>query len=188
MLTIASVASFPAQPWRNGRGMTRVIATGADWRISLADIQTDGPFSVFPGLTRSLLLAAGARLTLHGLSPAPQDLRALGQSVCFKGEMPVSACCHGAPVQALNLMVRSEKAACLACFHGPVVLPAQARFCLLPLSGSWRIETIQKPVSCGFVVDGASDERPICVSPDHGAPGCLMAVVFIESKSLKDMS
>ncbi|MCX4158292.1 HutD family protein [Paraburkholderia aspalathi] len=39
-----SVASVPQEPRRNGGGITRTLATGSSqWRISLAEIERDGP-------------------------------------------------------------------------------------------------------------------------------------------------
>ena len=59
-------------PWKNGGGTTAEIAAfpdGAgfnafDWRISLAEVASDGPFSAFPGIDRTLMLVEGARLAL----------------------------------------------------------------------------------------------------------------------------
>ena len=49
------------QPWANGGGTTRELATADDgaWRISLADIDRDGPFSSFPGRHRLLTVVDG---------------------------------------------------------------------------------------------------------------------------------
>ena len=54
-------------PWKNGGGTTAEVAVhppGAglddfDWRISMADVAVDGPFSRFPGVDRTLVLAEG---------------------------------------------------------------------------------------------------------------------------------
>ncbi len=62
------------QAWRNGGGQTReLLAWPAQgpWRlrISRADIDADGPFSAFPGVTRwfTVLQGAGVALTLDGV-------------------------------------------------------------------------------------------------------------------------
>ncbi|MCX7890512.1 MAG: HutD family protein [Rhodobacteraceae bacterium] len=61
---------FVTMPWRNGGGLTHEIARqgSADsfvWRLSVADVTADGPFSAFPGLTRVLTVIAGAGLVLR---------------------------------------------------------------------------------------------------------------------------
>ena len=58
-------------PWKNGGGITRNIAkeqdkTGTLWRLSMADVDGDGAFSIFPGLTRILTVIQGDGMVLHG--------------------------------------------------------------------------------------------------------------------------
>ncbi len=61
-----------AQAWKNGCGSTTEIAVwphGAgfdsiDWRISVATVAVDGPFSVFSGIDRTLTLLSGAGMAL----------------------------------------------------------------------------------------------------------------------------
>ena len=61
-------------PWRNGGGVTREVATDGGepfrWRVSLADVASDGPFSQFSGYTRTITLVRGAgmRLTVDGIA------------------------------------------------------------------------------------------------------------------------
>nr|WP_246700474.1 HutD family protein [Variibacter gotjawalensis] len=64
---------MPATPWRNGGGVTREIAVsppGAGfgdflWRVSLATVAADGPFSVFAGIDRQIMLIEGEGLQLR---------------------------------------------------------------------------------------------------------------------------
>ena len=70
---LISVADTLPQPWRNGGGSTRELlvwpSPGA-WqlRLSVADIDADGPFSVFDGVQRwfAVLQGAGVALTIDG--------------------------------------------------------------------------------------------------------------------------
>jgi len=67
MTQLIQYASLRPTPWKNGGGATTEIAVfplGAgfdefDWRVSLATITEDGPFSQFPGIDRSLALVDG---------------------------------------------------------------------------------------------------------------------------------
>ena len=112
--TILRAADRKAVPWKNGGGITREIAawppgSGFDdfaWRISMAEVREDGPFSSFPGVERILtVLEGGLRLTIEGagvfdLSPgsAPQ---------AFDGATPASAELTAAgSVLDLNVMTR----------------------------------------------------------------------------------
>ena len=60
-------------PWKNGGGMTVEIAVspeGAgiedfDWRVSMAFVEQDGPFSIFPGIDRTLAVLSGDGIVLH---------------------------------------------------------------------------------------------------------------------------
>ena len=65
--------------WKNGGGETAEIAVsppGAaldafDWRLSMAKVETDGPFSAFPGIDRTLAIleGEGIRLSVGGEPP-----------------------------------------------------------------------------------------------------------------------
>lgn len=46
-------------PWKNGGGVTRDLAQGRGWRLSLADIDRDGPFSDYPGVERFFAVVSG---------------------------------------------------------------------------------------------------------------------------------
>lgn len=97
-------------PWANGRGSTKEIAAYPSgeawaWRLSLADVTEDSPFSQLPDTDRSLVVAAGngMRLLVEGCDP-----REVGtfESVSFAGDLLTSAELFDGPVRDLNLMVR----------------------------------------------------------------------------------
>ena len=95
------------QPWRNGGGITREICArhrGADllWRLSMADVASDGPFSDFSGLMRVLTVIEGGAMALT--TPTGELLAQPRVPVCFDGGWPVqSRLCDG-PLRDLNLM------------------------------------------------------------------------------------
>ena len=56
--------------WKNGAGWTSEILKSPDaddwnWRLSIAEIETDAPFSAFPGVERELVLLSGNGLRLR---------------------------------------------------------------------------------------------------------------------------
>jgi len=101
-----------AQPWKNGGGVTREVAAfppGAgmdafDWRVSIADVASDGPFSLFPEIDRTLtiLTGDGIALDLDGLTSRLLP----GRPFAFPGDKPASATLLGGPVTDLNVMSR----------------------------------------------------------------------------------
>jgi environmental stress-induced protein Ves len=102
-----------ATPWRNGGGVTREVAAfppgaGMDafaWRVSLADVAADGPFSAFPGVDRLLTVIEGSGLVLD----LDGRLLALGVNsppIAFAGETPVEARLIQGPIRDLNVMLR----------------------------------------------------------------------------------
>lgn len=95
--------------WANGRGSTMEIATHPSpdawvWRLSLADVPEDGPFSSLPGVDRCLAVASGVgmRLFVDGVETVVRTR----ESVAFAGDATTLAVLLDGPVRDLNLMVR----------------------------------------------------------------------------------
>lgn len=94
-------------PWKNGGGITRNIAEerddhGALWRLSMADVDGDGAFSSFPGLTRILTVIKGDGMMLHG--PDGMMPARYAAPVRFDGAAPVTATLSQGPIRDFNLM------------------------------------------------------------------------------------
>ena len=101
------IAECPQTPWKNGGGMTRMLAARDDdgetlWRLSLADIQSNGPFSTFPGLQRVLTIVAGDGIDLNGEGGTLQARP--WQPLPFSGDLELDSKLVGAESQAFNLM------------------------------------------------------------------------------------
>jgi environmental stress-induced protein Ves len=61
---------YRRERWRNGAGWTRAICRVPerdewDWRLSIAEIERNAPFSTFPGIDRELVLLGGNGLRLR---------------------------------------------------------------------------------------------------------------------------
>jgi uncharacterized protein len=112
-LRILHAAGRVAVPWKNGGGLTREVAVhppgsglaGFEWRVSMAEVRTGGPFSSFPDIDRSLAVLEGS-LTLTIAGRAPATLSPDTPAVHFPGDVPVSAAPPDAVVTDLNVMVR----------------------------------------------------------------------------------
>lgn len=107
--------SYRRMPWKNGGGETIEIAIfpheagiGAfDWRVSMAKVVEDGPFSTFPGIDRTLTILEGEGLNLTVADAGP--VRIVEQPHSFAGDVTASATLIGGPVTDLNVMTRRER-------------------------------------------------------------------------------
>lgn len=115
-MRVLTPADYLRTPWRNGRGETAEIAratanapTGAPlWRLSLAEVAEDGPFSSFPEYVRYLTVVQGAGMRLSG--PGGLDVIARpGETVRFDGGPQVHGALLDGPVRDLNLMVAHDR-------------------------------------------------------------------------------
>lgn len=76
------------------------------WRISIADLDTAGPFSRFPVVERHIVILAGT-LCLR-FDDGDRVIAAGDTPFSFSGSSPVEGDPVGGPVRDLNLMVRSD--------------------------------------------------------------------------------
>jgi environmental stress-induced protein Ves len=109
---VAELASVAPQPWRNGGGVTRELlawppGSGADWllRVSVAEIERDGPFSPFPGVLRCFTVLEGAGVVL-GLADGQRVLTRDSLPVEFDGASAPGCRLIEGPTRDLNLMAR----------------------------------------------------------------------------------
>lgn len=112
-VAVLRAADRKAVPWKNGGGVTREVAawppgSGFDdfaWRISMAEVREDGPFSSFPGVDRILtVLEGGLRLAVVGAGAF--DLSPVAPPLAFDGEAPAVATLMSESVLDLNVMTR----------------------------------------------------------------------------------
>jgi environmental stress-induced protein Ves len=114
-----ALADATPLPWKNGGGTTRELlawplgAAQWHWRMSVAQVDADGPFSVFEGVQRwfAVLDGAGVELALgQGGAVHMQRLSSKSEAFCFEGALPVDCSLLDGPTQDFNLMVRSAYA------------------------------------------------------------------------------
>ena len=109
MLSIHAEKVAP-QAWRNGGGHTRELLAwpaGADWklRVSLADIDADGPFSAFPGVQRWFAVVQGAGVRLR-FADGERTLHLGDAPLRFDGADTPGCTLVAGPTRDLNLMLR----------------------------------------------------------------------------------
>ena len=111
--------SVSTQPWRNGGGRTRellALPPGDDWtlRVSLAQIDADGPFSAFPGVQRWFVVLQGKGVSLrfasrtHDQPAGEHRLRAGDPPLHFDGALAPDCSLIDGPTEDLNLMLRGR--------------------------------------------------------------------------------
>lgn len=104
------LAAAPVQAWRNGGGSTRELLAGPQgsdwhWRISVAEITTDGPFSAYAGVARWFAVLRGEGVVLtQGDDRLP--LHAGDAPLAFDGASAPHCSLLAGPTQDLNLMLR----------------------------------------------------------------------------------
>ena len=142
-----------AQPWKNGAGVTREIARGGidaeqfDWRISLADVDRDAPFSAFPGIDRCIVLLQGSGMVLKS-TDGSIDHALVGrlQPFHFAGDVPLDARLVDGPSRDFNVMVRRgvlrSEVACVT--REAPIDPAHITL-LMAVDGEWVVESEGEP-------------------------------------------
>lgn len=112
-LTRLPAAERAPQPWKNGGGLTWPVAispegadlSGFDWRLSLAIVEAEGPFSAFSGVDRLMLVLDG-RIELDIGGNDRLALDETGDAAAFPGDAEATARLPNGPAADVNLMVR----------------------------------------------------------------------------------
>lgn len=111
---IVRAAAMAPQPWKNGMGVTREVArfphaAGSDdfiWRISVAEVNSAAPFSLFPGIDRQIVLLDGGGFTMTLDGRRQHALTTPLQPFAFPGEAPVDVAMAAGATRDFNVMVR----------------------------------------------------------------------------------
>jgi uncharacterized protein len=128
-LRLLDAASLRTQAWANGAGTTTVIASEPDdahwqWRLSIAEITQDAPFSSFAD-TRRLFVPLDAPIQLRFDDTRTLDLLRLAVARFDGADAPYASLPEG-PTRAFNLMLRGT---------------AQGELIARPLNGSMWLPT-----------------------------------------------
>jgi environmental stress-induced protein Ves len=178
---LVALADCPPQPWRNGGGTTREVLAGpraADWqwRVSVADIAADGPFSAWPGVERwfAVMEGAGVELSWHGhrvrLHPGDAPLR-------FDGAAPPDCRLLAGQTRDLNLMLRQATGRLngVVAAH-PWQPDAPVAGLYTAVAGTLQADDTITPLAAGTLA--WFDEAP-AVLTFHPAPGSRAAAWWI---------
>ena len=130
MIDLIEADAIAPQPWRNGGGRTRELLAWPrreDWhvRVSLADIEADGPFSAFPGVRRWFAVIEGAGVVLD-FAGREQRMTPRDSPLQFDGAAAPGCRLIDGPTRDLNLMLRDNAHGVMqAVTHGKPWSPAE---------------------------------------------------------------
>lgn len=174
-LTVLRAADRAAVPWKNGGGVTREVAawppgSGFDdfqWRVSMAEVTSDGPFSIFPNVDRILAVLEGRlRLDVEGMPPVSVSRDT--PPAIFPGDAPTAGKVEAGPVLDLNIMTRrGQVGATLRRIDTKGVLITHATSLTIAIGGAVRVGGVELgPLDAALVT---SDAAPLDVTPFPGA-------------------
>ena len=169
-------ASHQRTRWKNNGGWTTELGIEPhaadlngdfDWRVSIADIEQDGPFSLFPGVERDLFLLDGAGMDLN-IDGIGQRLDQSLQRVHFSGEARVDCRLVDGPTRDFNVMVRARSIVAYIAASEPlrdlaIAGPAGSQWLIYACSGTATIDA-----DASMIVLGSGDVLRID-SPDQPA-------------------
>ncbi|TWG84209.1 hypothetical protein L602_002800000080 [Cupriavidus gilardii J11] len=176
--------------WKNGGGTTREIAVWPpsagmddfDWRISVADIAADGPFSAFPGVDRQIVLLEGTGVRLRARDASfDHRLDTVGAPFAFAGDVAVDATLLDGPTRDFNVMTRRGRCdARIGRVSGAWRVPPQrGTVVLLSIAGDWHCDALGSSFGAraGAIVPLGSGGvlTPVTGSATH--PCCLAVML-----------
>jgi len=110
-MKVVRAAEQPRIRWRNNGGWTRDVARDSSqehdfsWRVSIADVEADGPFSRFEGFDRLLVLLDGVGMDLVCTeSGEVLQLRPAATRARFAGEVAITAGLLDGPTTDFNVI------------------------------------------------------------------------------------
>ena len=122
---VLPVSGYARMRWKNGAGWTSEILRMPDgedwqWRLSIAEIESDAPFSTFPGVQRELVLLSGNGLRLRFDNGDTRDLLPPHDKIRFAGERAAIGELIDGPTRDFNLMWKRD-AIDAQLWHRPLV-------------------------------------------------------------------
>ena len=101
-----------AMPWANGKGASYEISSDRDasnqwsWRVAIAPVVVDGPFSSLPGIDRQLVVVEGNGMVLEVDGKTVECLPS--QVVAFSGDADAYARLIDGPAVDVGLMTTRD--------------------------------------------------------------------------------
>ena len=193
-MRILKVDDYRRMPWRNGRGETAEVAigpTGAtlddfDWRVSMARIESDGPFSIFPDTDRTLAVLRGGGLQLSITGSELVELTCDSDPLAFRGDLAADATLIRGSVTDLNVMThrtRSDHFVRRLRVEESVELAVNASVALLVCAhAAVRVE-VNSQTACLATLDTLLlEEAPVTLRLSGDSPAVVYLIEIRESR------
>ena len=140
--------ALPSTPWKNGGGTTQEIAiwppeagfNAFDWRVSIGTVAADGPFSIFPGIDRTIVLLDGEGMRLRSADGrVVHRLDEPHEPFAFSGDVAVDCTLIGGASSDFNVMTRRAAwVVDVRVFEDGLTLGAAEYGVLMSLDGHWQ--------------------------------------------------
>lgn len=149
-LTHLAPSSYRRMPWKNGLGVTTEIARAPqegefEWRVSIAQVTTDGPFSTFPGYDRVIVALDGDGMILTHHDVKTEAFVGPLEPWTFSGDWTTSCVLRRGAIRDFNVITRRDAfTAAVSVLHlnGPRTLRIAGTIALLYcVRGALRIES-----------------------------------------------
>lgn len=108
---IISPEEFKTVPWKNGKGMTKELFVKFEqgrseyaFRISIAGVTENGPFSDFSGYDRILMMLEGNGITLEHSDGTVNEIKNYADMAVFSGDLKTEAMLKDGPIKDFNVM------------------------------------------------------------------------------------
>ncbi len=176
-MRIIRAADCRTMPWKNGKGITTeiVVSPGGaslsdfEWRVSMAQVGADGPFSAFPGIDRTLSVLSGNGIRLAFGDGEAVTLDRSSAPFPFAADRAVDGVLVDGPIVDLNVMSRRG-----AWTHsverlvhpGEHRIAGEAILLLVAPEGGWSVDGAMLSVGDSALIDGRT--RGACVSQGTG--------------------
>lgn len=104
-------SDYQRMPWKNGGGTTTEIWKQSSragemlWRLSIADVASDGPFSEFPGIDRWIMVIDGKGMELNIDQMGARRLDQSFVPLFFSGDAKTTCRLIDGPIRDFNFMV-----------------------------------------------------------------------------------
>jgi uncharacterized protein len=157
---------YRIMPWKNGGGSTTelwveppgVAADAFDWRLSVAVVVRSGPFSVFPGVDRTLTLLSGDGMALEFGRHGEERIDQAWCPVAFSGDWATDCRLLGRPCRDFNVMSRRDRLrhqVTIVRLERLLSLPAAPALAVFALAGAAHVGAVRLGTEETVILRGA---------------------------------
>jgi len=147
---------FKTVPWKNGKGITKELFVKHEkgrsefvFRLSIAAVTENGPFSVFSGYNRVLMMLEGNGIRLEHSDGSINEIKSYSEMAIFSGDLKTEAVLKEGPIKDFNVMTLKE-----ACSSEVIAINGEVAFTensgelfILCCGDTVQVESVEKKVN-----------------------------------------